>query len=183
MTMMLLLTVMTPRTPATKEAEEGRGGGFQGEVSLKLGFKDREGHQHQRGERPHAGRGASGSKAHAARGADVNPEAPSAPSTCPTPRRGREPQTGRQDRQRLPEALRPFSSESAATAQVTACGAPDGTRLPQVATRLNFRPHPPDTSILAEMLIAGTGEKLLLKCNSPNRSDCLPVPQVPYRPS
>lgn len=68
MTMMLLLTVMTPRTPATKEAEEGRGGGFQGEVSLKLGFKDREGRQDQRGERPHAGRGRRGARRSTRRG-------------------------------------------------------------------------------------------------------------------
>lgn len=68
MTMMLLLTVMTPRTPATKEAEEGRGGGFQGEVSLKLGFKDREGRQDHSGARPHAGRGRRGARRSTRRG-------------------------------------------------------------------------------------------------------------------
>lgn len=86
---------------------------------------------------------------------------------------------GRQERQRLPAT----AQQPEVTAQVTVFGASDGTRLPQIAPRLNFQPHPPDTSILAETLFAGTNEKLLLKCNSPNWSDCLPVPQVPDRPS
>lgn len=57
----------------------------------------------------------------------------------------------------------------------------DGTRLPQITTRLNFQPHLPDTSILAEILFAGTNPKPHLKCNSPNRSNLLLVTWVTPR--
>lgn len=181
MTMMLLLTVMTPRTPATKEAEEGRGGGFQGEVSLKLGFKDREGRQDQRGERPHAGRGRRGARRSTRRGR--KPRSPLCAQHVSDTEKGTRAPDGAAGQAALAR------SPAAVFQRVRGYSPGDCMRgagwhtLPQMATRLNFRPHPPDTSILAEMLIAGTGEKLLLKCNSPNRSDCLPVPQVPYRPS